>query len=678
MLVVAGGQQKLRVGGQETSGPADNRSPGGRPAALRTAVYVNGTTPLAGGGLGQAGLRDGQPPVPVERRRAQGGRVGLQREPAAHLLRVRVPRQRVGEADRHPQRLVDRPGADEPLVGEPEVRALDGEPLQRVAPMGARGLRREPLAELDEVVRVPELGGPQVVGALDRELTHGVEHRQPVEPGSYLLVKEGEFWAVGREGSVFRLKDSRGLNLLFTLVSQPDREVHVLDLSGSSGVRMSDTGPAIDATTRTAYRARLVQLEEDIEEAHAFSDLARASQLEVEKAAIVSSPRIFEGLTAPPRHGETPQDMAARARMVDSARAAGGYIVVTDGGTQVLGPGFVRARLDSIVQARGGTGAPTAADSAALRAALPAIAEYQNAQAAARRRQRSGPTQCHDITVYPAIGLAGGACGGYGLLLDISDAANPKRIAAVADSNFSFWHSATFNNDGTKVIFTDEWGGGTRPRCRSSDQLSWGANAIFDIVDRKLRFGGYYKIPAPQTEQENCVAHNGSLIPVPGRDIMVQAWYQGGLSVFDFTDSARPFEIAYFDRGPIDPKQLIIGGYWSTYWYNGAIYGSEIARGVDVFRLKPGEHLAQSEIEAATLIRSEALNTQAQTKVTWPATSVVARAYLDQLARTRGIQPERARAVRAALERADDVRSPQDRNAAAVLDQARGRVTTRN
>jgi hypothetical protein len=194
--------------------------------------------------------------------------------------------------------------------------------------------------------------------------------------------------------------------------------------------------------------------------------------------------------------------------------------------------------------------------------------------------QRTSTTnQCHDITTYPAIGLAAGACSGNGILLDISDPVNPKRLDAVVDKNFAYWHSASFNNDGTKVIFTDEWGGGTAPRCRATDLLTWGADAVFNIVDKKLVFGGYYKMPAPQTDQENCVAHNGSLVPVPGRDIMVQAWYQGGLSMFDFTDAAHPVEIAYFDRGPIDEKRMLIGGYWSTYYYNGHIYGSEIYRG---------------------------------------------------------------------------------------------------
>jgi hypothetical protein len=283
--------------------------------------------------------------------------------------------------------------------------------------------------------------------------------------------------------------------------------------------------------------------------------------------------------------------------------------------------------------------------------------------------------QCHDITVFPEVGLAAGACSGNGILLDISDPVHPVRLDDATDKNFAYWHSATFNNDGSKVIFTDEWGGGTRPRCRAKDPQNWGADAIFDIVDRKLRFAGYYKMPAAQTEQENCVAHNGSLIPVPGRDIMAQGWYQGGVSVFDFTDSAHPVEIAYFDRGPIDGKQLITGGYWSAYWYNGHLYGAEIARGLDVFKLTPSEYLTQNEIEAAGLIRPAEFNPQQQPRTTWPAVSVVARAYMDQLARSNGIRPERATAVKTALERADRVHTTRDKNAAAVAGQLDALVT---
>ena len=238
------------------------------------------------------------------------------------------------------------------------------------------------------------------------------------------------------------------------------------------------------------------------------------------------------------------------------------------------------------------------------------------------------------------------------------------RLDSAADKNFAFWHSATFNNDGSKVIFTDEWGGGTRPRCLSTDLPNWGADAIFDVVDRKLRFAGYFKMPAPQTEQENCVAHNGSIVPVPGRDIMVQAWYQGGISVFDFTDSAHPVEIAFFDRGPLDASRLITGGYWSAYWFNGRIYATEIARGLDVFRLSPSNQLSKNEIDAASLVRYDEFNVQLQPKVTWPATPVVARAYLDQLVRSKGIAQARAAAVGSALDRAEKLHSAKDRGAA--------------
>ncbi len=276
--------------------------------------------------------------------------------------------------------------------------------------------------------------------------------------------------------------------------------------------------------------------------------------------------------------------------------------------------------------------------------------------------------QCHDITVFPEIGLAAGACSGNGILLDISDPVKPVRLDHVVDKSFAYWHSATFNNDGSKIVYTDEWGGGTRPRCLATDNHSWGADAIFNVVDRKLAFGGYYKLPAPQTATENCVAHNGSLIPVPGRDIMVQAWYQGGVSVFDFTDASKPVEIAFFDRGPLSATELITGGYWSTYWYNGYIYGAEIARGVDVFRLTPSEHLTQNEIDAATAVRATVFNAQTQPRVTWPATTAVARAYLDQLSRAKAVQPDRAAAIVAALERADKAGSSKDKMAAAAKD----------
>jgi hypothetical protein len=278
--------------------------------------------------------------------------------------------------------------------------------------------------------------------------------------------------------------------------------------------------------------------------------------------------------------------------------------------------------------------------------------------------QRTAQTNhCHDITAYPELGLAAGACSGNGILLDITDPANPVRIDEVSDPNFAYWHSATFNNDGTKVIFTDEWGGGSAARCRATDDPRWGANAIYEIVDGRMVLAGYYKLPAPQTATENCVAHNGSLVPVPGRDIKVQAWYQGGISVFDFTDAANPVEIAFFDRGPLSDEQLITGGFWSAYWYNGHIYGSEIARGLDVLRLTPSEHLSANEIEAANLVRFDEFNPQQQPRKTWPATAVVARAYLDQLNRDGGIRPELAASIASALDRADGA-AGQDRQAA--------------
>ena len=275
--------------------------------------------------------------------------------------------------------------------------------------------------------------------------------------------------------------------------------------------------------------------------------------------------------------------------------------------------------------------------------------------------------RCHDITVYPELGLAAGACSGNGILLDIRDPERPVRIDEVSDPNFAFWHSATFSNDGSKVIFTDEWGGGSQARCRATDRPEWGADALFTLANGKLRPAGYYKIPAAQTETENCVAHNGSLVPVPGRDIKVQAWYQGGVSVFDFTDPARAVEIAFFDRGPISADTLLTGGHWSAYWYNGRIYATEIARGLDVLELLPSEHLSRDEIEAAKLVRFDELNSQSQPKLVWPAAFVVARAYLDQLARGNGLASARITSVRGELDRAERLSGAQRRTALTAL-----------
>jgi len=261
--------------------------------------------------------------------------------------------------------------------------------------------------------------------------------------------------------------------------------------------------------------------------------------------------------------------------------------------------------------------------------------------------------QCHDITVYTAIGLAAGACSGNGIILDVKDPVHPKRLDAVNDPNYSYWHSASFSNDGTKVVFTDEWGGGLGARCRPNDPNKWGADAIFRLKDDKLTFANYYKLPAAQGDSENCVAHNGSLVPVPGRDIEVQAWYQGGISVMDFTDPAQPFEIAYFDRGPIDPKMLVLGGEWSAYWYNGNIYASEIARGLDVFELTPSPYLSQNEIDAAKSVHVSELNVQNQQKIEWAPSLVVAEAYLDQLSRSQALPAKKIASLQKAIKSAE-------------------------
>ena len=382
-----------------------------------------------------------------------------------------------------------------------------------------------------------------------------------------------------------------------------------------------------------------------------------------QQAAIVSSPRIFDSLAAPPTHSEAQQDIVEAKRQADSARAHGGFVVTLFGAERPLGARFTTPLLDSIVAARGGTGTPTAADSQALRGSIQGILDRRFGL----NRVRTGPNQCHDITVYPAIGLAGGACGGYGLLLDIHDPAHPRRIGAVSDSNFSYWHSATFNNDGTQILFTDEWGGGGQPKCRDFDKPQWGADALFTLQNGQMKFQSYYKMLAPQTPFENCVAHNGSLIPVPGRDIMVQSWYQGGISMFDWTDPAHPKEIAFFDRGPVDGTQMGNAGTWSAYWYNGYIYSSEIGRGLDVLELEPSGLLSRNEIEAAKLVHLDYFNTQDQPKITWPAAFVVARAYVDQLERSNGLSATRVTAVRQELARAEKSQGAARRNALTQL-----------
>jgi hypothetical protein len=400
---------------------------------------------------------------------------------------------------------------------------------------------------------------------------------------------------VGAPRPVATVQTCRGSHT-HTLVTDPsDRENVYIYVSGSAAVRSASELEGCSSA----------QPDVDPNTALFRIEVIRVPLAHPEQAKIVSSPRIFDNLVAPARHAETAADLAA----VEARRAASG-------------------RTTPAVPA-GGAGA------------------------------NRGPTQCHDITVYPAIGLAGGACAGYGLLLDIRDVAHPKRISAVADSNFSFWHSATFNNDGSKILFSDEWGGGSQPRCRATDKHEWGADAIFTRVGGTMTFKSYYKLPAPQTAMENCVAHNGTLIPIPGRDVMVQAWYQGGISVFDWTDPSHPIEIAYFDRGPMDATKLVSGGYWSAYWYNGYIVGSEMSRGLDLFQLKPSAYLSQNEIDAARSVHFDYFNAQEQPKLVWPASVAVARSYLDQLVRANGLAAGRAASVARDLEATESLAGAQ-------------------
>ena len=439
--------------------------------------------------------------------------------------------------------------------------------------------------------------------------------------------------------NVGNVQTCRGSHTHSVLVDPDDDENVYVYISGSSVVRSAEELPGCtDAMPEEDPASALFRIE-----------VIRVPLDDPASAAIVSSPRIFEDLDAPPTHGEAPADRAAREAAVEAARAEGGFVGTTNGLERPLSPNFTGPLLDSIVAERGGEGTPTAADSAALREALPGILGAMFGQT----RTRTGPTQCHDITLYPAIGLAGGACGGYGLLLDISDPTNPHRLTAVADSNFSYWHSATFNNEGSLLLFTDEWGGGGQPKCRDSDPREWGANAIFSVEGQELAFHEYYKLPAPQTEMENCVAHNGSLIPVPGRDVMVQGWYQGGISVFDWTDPDNPVEIAFHDRGPVSAERRAGGGSWSVYWYNGLIVNSEIARGLDIFELTPSPWMTRNEIDAAKSVRFDYFNVQGQQKIEWPATFALARAYLDQLDRDDGLAAARIAAARSALAAAE-------------------------
>jgi len=418
---------------------------------------------------------------------------------------------------------------------------------------------------------------------------------------------------VKRPKLVTTVQTCRGSHTHTVVTKQGDDANVFVYVSGTAGVRSADEVPGCqdggyDDPNTARFRLEVVKVP------------VRAPV----QAAIVSSPRIFQGLPVPPRNEErSAQDQRDREQAQREAQARG-------------------------ERGRGG--------------------QAPGAGGAGRGNQTpTGPNQCHDITVYPEIGLAGGACAGLGLLLDIRDPEHPVRIDAVSDANMSFWHSATFNNDGSKILFSDEWGGGGQPRCRSTDKYEWGSDALFTIENNKMKFHSYYKLPAPQTSLENCVAHNGSLIPIPGRDVMVQAWYQGGLSVFDWTDIDHPKEIAFYDRGPVDAERMRMGGSWSAYWYNGVIVSSEIARGMDIYELVPNGLITENELAAAKTVRMPYWNTQDQQKYVWAPSFVVARAYVDQLERSKGLTADMLASTRAALQNAERASGNSRRTALTTL-----------
>jgi hypothetical protein len=436
-----------------------------------------------------------------------------------------------------------------------------------------------------------------------------------------------------------------------TLLEDPGDDEHVyIYVSGSAPVRPAAELPGCVS----------VLPEEDPSTALFRLEVIRVPLDAPAEAAIVSSPRIFAGLAEAPTHGLAPAELAR----IEELRREGYFIVDFPDQPQVLPPQAASMLLDTLVARRGGSGTPTAADTAALRSYLDQVVAEE-----VRRMDEApslGPTQCHDITVFPATGLAGGACEGYGFLIDISDPVSPRRIDAVSDQNFSYWHSATFSNDGAKVLFTDEWGGGGGAHCRESDPPEWGANAIFTIQDRAMGFRSYYKLPAAQPDNEVCVAHNGSLVPIPGRDVMVQAWYSGGISVFDWSDPDNPVEIAYHDRGAVSESPRMAGP-WSAYWYNGVIVSSEISRGLDVFELVPSPMLSRNEIEAARSVQVDQFNPQTQRRFVWTASFALAGAYVDQLERSGGLEAAEIASVRERLSAAERAAAPERRRALEAL-----------
>ena len=454
--------------------------------------------------------------------------------------------------------------------------------------------------------------------------TQGVP--DPVSPDRLRGIRIFDISDIRNPQYVANVQTCRGSHT-HTVVTDPTDPASVyIYVSGSSRVRSAEELPGCLDAPQDDPNTALFRIE-----------VIKVPLAAPQQAAIVSSPRIFEGLGPPPRRPEPGRGGRAGGAAAAGAGRAGGAAAAGGAAGGAAGRGGVAAGGAAAGGGRGGG------------------------------RGSTGPTQCHDITVYPEAGLAGGACGGYGLLLDIREVAHPIRIDAAADMNMSFWHSATFSNDGTKVLFSDEWGGGSSPRCRESDRPEWGANALFTIENNKLVFHSYYKMPAAQTEQENCVAHNGSMIPIPGREVMVQGWYQGGISVFDWTDPARPFEIAYFDRGPLNAERLQSAGSWSVYWHNGLIYSSEIARGLDIYELLESGLVSKNELDAARTVRFDIANAQEQRRFVWPPSFAMARAYLDQLERGSGLAAARIAAARSALDESERQSGAARRDALAGL-----------
>ena len=295
---------------------------------------------------------------------------------------------------------------------------------------------------------------------------------------------------------------------------------------------------------------------------------------------------------------------------------------------------------------------------------------------------RTGPRNCHDVTAYPAMHLLAAACSSHSIMVDISNPEKPVRLSAITDTNnFQGRHTAGFSNDGKKIIMTDEWGGGTGPMCQAGSIMELGGNTIISLSQdaKKQTQRAYFKLPAAQSAEENCVSHNGGIIPVPGRDLYVQGWYQGGVDIMDFTDANHPTEIGYFDRGSIDPpppsdtargvelpgavaagrggaaarSRGTIGGSWGAYYWNGMIYSSELDRGFDIFELTPSARLSANEIAAAKLVTLKEFNPQSQPKYVWPAAFPVVRSYLDQLVRNDGLSSDKTSAIAKSLDAAE-------------------------